>query len=404
MATAHMNVKGRTSLDGSGWAAGLRKMEVGTKGAAGRMAASMAGMVGGLFAVSALRSATMRMVAHADAIDKMAKRMESSTDTAQKFDFAASQNGATIEMVERSFMKTAQAMEGAEQGLATYIRAFEAFGISMQQIKTSTPEEIFLKIAESIEKAGGALDKAKSLQDIMGRGGRQLVPAFVSGFAATAASAPDPIDVDSIRRLAEFNDELDRLKREILPGAALAVKGLADVFLAFNAEYRKDTMTFKPGEAGKIGAGGKMPAVKQTAGFLETILVELSKNPLLPDAAPTSSKIRVAQDRERRRLMKQGVPVNLATGELVRDDMNMDRGVFLGSNVGQLPASQVSESAAAAAAGAKSFMKPSLALNALQRIGAAVSQSADPIAIEKDNNVLLKRIANNTKDTARNTE
>lgn len=102
--------------------------------------------------------------------------------------------------------------------------------------------------------------------------------------------------------------------------------------------------------------------------------------------------------------MKQGVPVNLATGELVRDDMNMDRGVFLGSNVGQLPASQVSESAAAAAAGAKSFMKPSLALNALQRIGAAVSQSADPIAIEKDNNVLLKRIANNTKDIARNSE
>ena len=124
-------------------------------------------------------------------------------DTAQKFDFAASQNGATVEMVERSFMKTAQAMEGAEQGLATYIRAFEAFGISMQQIKTSTPEEIFLKIAESIEKAGGALDKAKSLQDIMGRGGRQLVPAFVSGFAETAASAPEPIDAATIQKRQE---------------------------------------------------------------------------------------------------------------------------------------------------------------------------------------------------------
>jgi len=398
MATAHMNVKGRTSLDGSGWAAGLRKMETGTKASAGRMAASMAGMVGGLFAVSALRSATMRMVQHADAIDKMAKRMESSTDTAQKFDFAASQNGATIEMVERSFMKTAQAMEGAEQGLATYIRAFEAFGISMQQIKTSTPEEIFLKIAESIEKAGGALDKAKSLQDIMGRGGRQLVPAFVSGFAATAASAPDPIDVDTIKRLAEFNDELDRLKREILPGAALAVKGLANAFLGLNAEYRKETMSFKPGEVGKLGSGGKQPFVKSNAGFFETLLAEL-----LPFAASDDSKITVARDRERRRLMRQGVPVNLATGELVRDDMNMDRGVFLGSNVGQLPTSQVSESAAAAA-GAKSFMKPSLALNALQRIGAAVSQSADPIAIEKDNNTLLKRIANNTKDIARNSE
>ena len=365
----------------------------------------MAGMVGGLFAVSALRSATMRMVAHADAIDKMAKRMESSTDTVQKFDFAATQNGATMQNVESSFIKTAQAMEGARQGLSTYVRAFEAFGISMQQIKSSTPEEIFLQIARAVEKAGGALDKAKSLQDIMGRGGKMLVPAFVSGFAGTAGTAPPPIDVDSIRRLAEFNDELDRLKREILPGAALAVKGLADVFFAFNAEYKKDTMTFKPGNSGKVGAGGKMPAVKQTAGFLETIFVEL--NELTLGLGITTNKIRVAQDKERRRLMRQGVPVNLATGELVRDDMNMDRGVFLGSNVGQLPSSQVSESAAAAAAtaaGAKSFMKPSLALNALQRIGAAVSQSADPIAIEKDNNVLLKRIANNTKDIARNSE
>jgi hypothetical protein len=49
MATAHMNVKGRTSLDGSGWAAGLRKMEVGTKGAAARMAGSMSSMIGGVF-------------------------------------------------------------------------------------------------------------------------------------------------------------------------------------------------------------------------------------------------------------------------------------------------------------------------------------------------------------------
>jgi hypothetical protein len=182
-----------------------------------------------------------------------------------------------------------------------------------------------------------------------------------------------------------------------LPGAALAVKGLADAFLGLNAEYRKETMTFKPGEVGKPGSGGKQPFVKSNAGFFETLLATL-----LPFLASDDSAITVARDIERRRLMKQGVPVNLATGELVRDDMNMDRGVFLGSNVGQLPASQVSESAAAA--GAKSFMKPSLALNALQRIGAAVSQSADPIAIEKDNNVLLKRIANNTKDTARNTE
>ena len=65
------------------------------------------------------------------------------------------------------------------------------------------------------------------------------------------------------------------------------------------------------------------------------------------------------------------------------------------------PIDEPAEAATKAAAG---FLKLSLALNSLQRIGAAVSQSADPIAIEKDNNTLLKRIANNTKDIARNSE
>ena len=387
MATAHMNVKGRTSLDGSGWAAGLRKMETGTKGAAGRMAASMAGMVGGLFAVSALRSATMRMVAHADAIDKMAKRMESSTDTAQKFDFAASQNGATVEMVERSFMKTAQAMEGAKQGLNTYVRAFAAFGISMQQIKTSTPEEIFLKIADSIEKAGGALDKAKSLQDIMGRGGRQLVPAFVSGFAATAASAPAPIDAETIKNLAKFNDELDRLKREILPAAADAVSGLADVFAMFvEGSGGTNGKSFGERAGNAFSNAGKLlttplpelfgnldnPAFWTGGDISGDEWSKINKNfgrsivPKNPDDIPTPPE-------------KEIGPQFLKDGFLQGDDFAPEK-----------PQT--------------SFIKPSLALNALQRIGAAVSQSADPIAIEKDNNVLLKRIANNTKDIARNSE
>ena len=397
MATAHMNVKGRTSLDGSGWAAGLRKMEVGTKGAAGRMAASMAGMVGGLFAVSALRSATMRMVAHADAIDKMAKRMESSTDTAQKFDFAASQNGATVEMVERSFMKTAQAMEGAKQGLNTYVRAFAAFGISMQQIKTSTPEEIFLKIADSIEKAGGALDKAKSLQDIMGRGGRQLVPAFVSGFAATAESAPDPIDADTIKNLANFNDELDRLKRETLPLAAEAVGRLADVFSAMQEGTggKKATLGERAGNlAGNMGIHSGLMALQMIPGIGPLATELFRRNPQYFGNSETDIQPYIDE------LNSLTTGLNLRNPFTTKAKQDFTSGI-LGISTNTMIGPQMPE---AAAAGALSFTKPSLALNALQRIGAAVSQSADPIAIEKDNNVLLKRIANNTKDTARNTE
>ena len=386
MATAHMNVKGRTSLDGSGWSAGLRKMEAGTKGAAGRMASSMAGAIGGVFAVGFLTSATRRIIDHADAIDKMAKRMETTTDIAQQFDFAASQNGATVEMVERSFMKTAQAMEGAKQGLATYIRAFAAFGITMQQIQTSTPEQIFLKIAEAIERAGGALDKAKSLQDIMGRGGRQLVPAFVSGFAATAASAPDPIDAETIKNLAEFNDELDRLKRETLPAAAEAVGILADSF---------EKIIKKPDGTRRTETDRNLiflqKALKTAAGPLGLI----GQGGLKPRTVREPSK----EEQELQQFF-ESQPINKLLTQRVKESFTSK---LLGIN--EFPMfGPFREEQPPATAGAKSFMKPSLALTALQRIGAAVRQSADPIAIEKDNNTLLKRIANNTTDTARNTE
>ena len=344
-------------MDGSGWAAGLRKMEVGTKGAAARMAGSFTSMIGGVFAVGFLASATRRMVNHADAIDKMAKRMESTTDTAQRFDFAASQNGATIQEIEKAFMRTAASMEGAKQGLTTQMRAFQAFGITLQQIKTSTPEEIFLKIAEAIEKAGGALDKAKSLQDIMGRGGRQLVPAFVSGFAATAATAPDPIDAETIKNLANFNDELDRLQREALPFAAEAVGIFADKFE----------------EVGDAWAGIKSIFVDPAPGDGRTGIG------LFNDAVGESHQ---------KRFEREGAPLPEATAIIKR---------LLNKGIAETDPSTADEAAAAAA---KAWAKPSLQLNSLQRIGAAVTQSADPIAIEKDNNKLLQNIARNTKKTA----
>ena len=387
MATAHMNVKGRTSLDGSGWSAGLRKMEASTKGAAGRMRSSMAGAIGGVFAIGFLTSATRRILQHADQIDKTAKRISTSTDTVQKFDFAATQSGAALTDVEKAFINTSKAIEGAKQGLTTQMRAFQAFGVSLQMLQTMSPEQVFLKIAEAIEKAGDAMDRAKSLEDIMGRGGKVLIPAFKGGFAGLMGQAPDPIDAETIRKLAEFNDELDRLKREALPSAAEAVGLLADSFKDIikkpdgtrRSKVERDLIFLKEG-------------LKIAAGPLGLIF---SQGGLKPRTVREPSK----EEQELQQFF-ENQPINKFLAQRAKESFTSK---LLGIN--EFPMlGPLREEQPPATAGAKSFMKPSLALNALQRIGAAVSQSADPIAIEKDNNVLLKRIANNTKDIARNSE
>ena len=396
-------------MDGRGWSAGLRKMEVGTKGAAARMAGSMAGMIGGVFAVGFLASATRRIVQHADQIHKTAVRIGASTDTIQKFDFAATQSGATMTDVEKSFINTAKAMESAKQGLTTHIRAFQAFGITMQMLNVMSPEQVFLKVADAIEKAGGAMDNAKSLQDIMGRGGAAMIPAFVSGFTGLAGSAPKGIDEATIQSLVKFNDELDRLKREALPAASGAVAALADAFSRANQSWRQPVDQVQK-STGEFGSGSVQPAINTNVSLWEMLLTQIRREDETFGSSLSNTEIQMlfAQDQEVSAAARGGAKIR--GGKLVREQ-NMDRGVFLGSNLGQgMPQATTPGSAdpatadAAAAAAAKAWSKPSLQLNSLQRIGAAVTQSADPIAIEKDNNKLLKTIAKNTKKLADETE
>jgi len=407
-------------MDGRGWSAGLRKMEMGTKGAAARMAGSFAGAIGGVFALTFLASATRRIVQHADQIHKTAVRIGTSTDTIQKFDFAATQSGASMGDVEKSFFNTAKAIESAKQGLTTHIRAFQAFGITMQMLNVMSPEQVFLKVAEAIEKAGGAMDKAKSLQDIMGRGGKALIPAFVSGFTGLAASAPKGIDTETIENLVRFNDELDRLKREALPAAAAGVSAMADVFnelQAITADKWKDIvlppLLLFSGGGKNIGAGSvqPMPPGMRADRELELMMREAvfagvkflgGKESDFFDKGVYGTTESLRQEKAEAQA-KYEKWLNRAM-----DKSPEDTGIFLGSNVGQGPPDKKGtdpETAdAAAAAAAKAWSKPSLQLNSLQRIGAAVSQSADPIAIEKNNNTLLKSIAKSTKKLADETE
>ena len=372
MATAHVNVKGRTSMDGRGWAAGLRKMETGTKAAAGRMAGGMAGAIGGVFAVGFLVSATRRIVAHADQVHKTAVRIGASTDTIQKFDFAATQSGATMSDVEKSFINTAKAMESAKQGLTTHIRAFEAFGITMQMLNVMSPEQVFLKVADAIEKAGGAMDKAKSLQDIMGRGGKAMIPAFVSGFTGLAGNAPKGIDNETIESLVKFNDEMDRLRRTILPSAAAGVATLANAWESFFSNISFDNfqenLNFSMGNT-------DAPKIDISQREWDVIGAEFGRALMGPSALKDPAVMRAAK-----------LPQVPNVAEAIRT------------------VKSAQAEAAAAKAANTSWSKPSLQLNSLQRIGAAVSQSADPIAIEKSNNKLLTNIARNTKKIADETD
>ena len=177
-----------------------------------------------------------------------------------------------------------------------------------------------------------------------------------------------------------------------MPAAADAVSGLADVFAVF---------VEGSGGTNAKSFGERVGNVFSNAGkLLTTPMPELLgnlDNPAFWTGGDISgnewSKINETFGRSLR-----------LTDPTTTDARREFTSGILGINPDPMIGPQLPLEKNAATATTTGFMKPSLALNALQRIGAAVSQSADPIAIEKDNNVLLKRIANNTKDIARNSE
>jgi len=384
-------------MDGRGWSAGLRKMETGTKAAAGRLRSSFTGAIGGVFAVGFLTSATRRIVQHADQIHKTAQRISASTETVQKFDFAATQSGANLESVQDAFMDLAKAIQEAKDGAETKRKALLDFGVTMQMLRTARPEEVFLKIAEAIEKAGGAMDKAKSLEELMGGGGRKLVPAFVSGFGSLMGQAPKGLDDDTIDKLVRFNDELDRLKREALPAAAAAVGILADMFSQATAPEGEGELGFVGKSAGALALSlsGRMDQLDSDPETQRRLGINVSKSEWTaiserhgqPLPRPPSAREKTADAAD----MWVKAELSKTYGQSMKDGRLQPHGADAGATA-----------ATATAAAATGWSKPSLQLNSLQRIGAAVSQSADPIAIEKDNNKLLKNIAKNTKKTADN--
>ena len=225
----------------------------------------------------------------------------------------------------------------------------------------------------------------------MGRGGKVLIPAFKGGFAGLMDDAPKGIEAETIQKLAKFNDELDRLKRTALPAAAKVVSLLADVFDYAASPTNPDELNFleKQIAAQALIFSGKAGSERLDSDVLaqrrmgidiqQSEWDDMSKNFGKALARPEMSNFLEGINP----FVSRGTKAQSASaGNWVKDAVE-------------------AQSKDATTTG---FMKPSLALNALQRIGAAVSQSADPIAIEKDNNTLLKRIANNTKDIARNSE
>ncbi|MBA7639677.1 hypothetical protein ES703_47337 [subsurface metagenome] len=178
--------------------------------------AGMAVMGGAILAAGALSIKTFAEMG--DEVQKMALRTGFSTEALSELRHAAEISGTSLGSVEKAVKRMSGTILDAQDGLETYIRAFQHIGIEVEELDKLNPEEQFLRIAEAIAEVEDPTKRAALAQDIFGRAGTELLPLFAAGKEGLADLRKEAHDLgivfdqEAANKAAQFTDAMHRVK------------------------------------------------------------------------------------------------------------------------------------------------------------------------------------------------
>jgi hypothetical protein len=208
-------------------------------GAFNRIAKSATNFAAGFIGVGALERLSQKTVEYAGKINDLSTETGASTDALQEFDYAAEQNGAHLEDIGSALTKVAKAQVDALKGDSGKQNAFARLGVSLKDLKSLNPEEIFRKIAAAVKELPPSAQVTADVLDTLGKNAAALIPAFRGGFTEAADQARELgliIDSETIKTLDDLGDEWQTIGRQLMAGIAPALKWLTDRFTDLRAK------------------------------------------------------------------------------------------------------------------------------------------------------------------------
>ena len=192
----------------------------------GRSVLSFRTLVGGVFAGAAIRGLT-KFAEGLEAVNDNAESLGLTTDELQGLQFAAREVGLSGNDVLTVFQRLRRRMGEAEDNTGGMIEAFEKLGITLDDIVTKTPAEIFTQIIEQAKEMSVALADAR-IGKVLDVEGLKLARLFRQEFDGVAdaverASAAGFIrSPEQLKAAEDFAESMRRFGdvfgREVVPG------------------------------------------------------------------------------------------------------------------------------------------------------------------------------------------
>ncbi len=186
--------------------------------------ASKAGSaLAGMFTIGAVVAATKQVIDYGGAITDLAARTKLSTTAAQELDYAAKQNGSSIDSVAKVIEKMGINLAG---GGKSAVAGISALGLSLSELRTMAPDKQFEVISDKIRGIEDPAARAKIAFDIMGKGAAEVMPLIAAGVGEARDKARElgvVLSEDTVSALDDAGDAMDTLKTTamVLVGQAI---------------------------------------------------------------------------------------------------------------------------------------------------------------------------------------
>lgn len=179
--------------------------------AAGSMA--VAGAVAG--ASAAIVSAAGATAEYGDQIDKASQKLGVSSTFYQEWDAVLQHSGTSMDNMSATFKKLATASQDASKD---QVAAFEAIGLSMDQVSSMSTEELFASVISGLQGMEEGTERTALATELLGRGAMEMGALFntsaedTQGMIDRVHELGGVMGEDAVKASARYQDSLQDMQ------------------------------------------------------------------------------------------------------------------------------------------------------------------------------------------------
>lgn len=166
-------------------------------------------------AVAGIIKASSETAEYGDNIDKMSQKLGMSSDAYQEWDFIMQHSGSDIDKMTTSMKKLADAVQDPSADAAA---AFERLGISLEDAKNMSQEDLFASTITALQKLESGTERTSIANDLLGKSAMDLGALLNTSAEDTEAMRQQVHDLggvmseDAVKSAAAYQDSLQNVK------------------------------------------------------------------------------------------------------------------------------------------------------------------------------------------------